>query len=330
MDQTGISTRPTPLAAQASRDPFVSAVTEGLGKVAKTLPSKYFYDATGAQLFDAICELEEYYPYHTEMRMLPRIAAELGAYFPHGCDIVEFGAGSLVKIRLLLEKMSGVHQFVPIDISGSHLLRASEQLQREFPSIRVTPAVGDMTQPMELPPVQSTHRLGFFPGSTIGNFTAAEARQFLSSMRCTLGADSYLLIGVDTVKDPAILHRAYNDQAGVTAAFNLNILERINRELDANFEVDQFHHYAFYNIASRRIEMHLVSECEQQAEVKGHQFNFASGESIHTENSHKYSPNDFLSLARQAGWQHCEMWLDEHQLFSVYLLKALPALTVTD
>ena len=301
---------------------FVQDVIRGLSKPQKQLPSKYFYDSQGSKLFYDICALKEYYPYRTEIAMLPKISEDMDSMLSQKHDIVEFGAGSLVKIRLLLNTTEKVNSYIPIDIASEHLAKASQILKREFNALPIHPVVADFTKPVSIPNHSNAPKMGFFPGSTIGNFTPDEAVQFLMNARQTLGSDSLLLIGVDLKKDPAILHRAYNDSEGVTAAFNQNILERINREIDGNFKTKRFDHYAYYNTQAGRIEMHLVSNKDQTIYIGNRPFELSEGESIHTENSHKYTVNEFELLAEQAHWRKLHTWLDDDRLFSVHLLRA--------
>ncbi|MGC1510343.1 L-histidine N(alpha)-methyltransferase [Ketobacter sp. MCCC 1A13808] len=303
-------------------DQFTNDVLTGLSQQQKTLPSKYFYNSRGSRLFDRICDLEEYYPYRTELSLLPRIAQEVSALLQQPYDIVEFGAGSLVKIRLLLQHLEHIRNFVPLDIAGEHLNKASALLKSEFPALSVMPIVCDFTRKVSLPTELTLPRLGFFPGSTIGNFTPQAAQTFLSNARKTLGPNAMLLIGVDSKKDPHILHRAYNDSLGVTAEFNVNLLQRINEEICGDFDVQAFQHYAFYNTRQGRIEMHLVSQKRQEVTIGHTRFSFAEGESIHTENSHKYTTQEFRDLAQKAGWQIRSTWADEQQLFRVHLLSS--------
>ena len=297
-------------------------VIEGLSREQKQLPSKYFYDSVGSRYFDEICDLEEYYPYRTELGMLPAIAKDLSHMLQEPCDIVEFGAGSLVKIRLLLKDMPQVRRFLPIDIAGDHLRSAADELQSEYPRLDIQPLEADFSQQVELPDRDNVKKMGFFPGSTIGNFSPSEAVSFLNRARQSLGKGSLLPIGVDTKKTPDILHRAYNDKLGVTRKFNQNLLTHINREAGADFDVEKFDHYAFYNPRQGRIEMHLVSSEEQTVTIDDYQFTFSQGENIHTENSHKYTPAEFLKLAAKAHWRGVRKWLAPRELFAVYLLRA--------
>ena len=298
---------------------FLQDVWQGLGGEKKALASKYFYDERGSQYFDDICGLAEYYPYRAELRLLPSVAKELSVLMRKDLTVVEFGAGSLIKICPLLQMMPQIKRFVPIDVSAEHLYTASQKLKHQFSGLSVKPHVGDIRQPMQLPEC-SNDKLGFFPGSTIGNFHRDEAIAFLKNVRQTLGAKAQLLIGVDTKKSPAVLHKAYNDDRGITAAFNLNLLRRLNNELDADINLKNFEHYAFYNAGLGRIEMHLVSTCEQQFTVSGREFTMRGGESIHTECSYKYTPLEFIALAEEAGWQCRRQWMADADMFSLFLL----------
>lgn len=308
-------------AVESAEDSFLNDVLHGLGRKQKSLPSKYFYDDAGSRLFDEICGLDEYYPYHTELRKLPEISRELAEVFNGNLDIIEFGAGSLVKIRLLFRNLEGIRHYVPVDIAGDFVRKAALGLDNDFSNIEVTPIEADFTNTIELPENNSgIIRMGFFPGSTIGNFSPPQAVSLLEKFRKSLGKDSWLLIGVDMKKSPSILNRAYNDATGVTARFNKNLLLRINRELDGTFNTDNFEHYAFYNIQEGRVEMHLVSLTDQKVSVDGVRFSFKRGESIHTENSYKYSSNEFSELATSAAWKVERQWQDADHLFSHYLL----------
>lgn len=304
---------------------FYQDVITGLGAAQKQLQPKYFYDALGSHYFDQICSLEEYYPYRTELELLPRVAEDLSHYFDDrsapAINVVEFGAGSLHKIIPLLSCVESIQEFTAIDICGEHLQIACAELARHFPELDIQAVSGDFTKPMILR-ASSAIAMGFFPGSTIGNFTPLEAVQFLSSARDTLGIDSYMLVGVDTKKNENILNRAYNDGKGITARFNKNILRRINAELGADFELDGFSHEAFYNRKLGRVEMHLRSDRAQQVSLGRRRFFFEPGETIHTESSYKYHPEEFEQLAREAGWDTETQWLAEGNLFSASLLRA--------
>jgi len=306
--------------ARPPRDDFADALITGLRKDPKDLPCKYFYDAIGSDLFDQICELPEYYPTRTEIALLKRHAAEFAALMGKNVDLIEFGAGSLQKVGYLLEALDAPHAYMPIDISGDYLNSMAAKLRSTNPALQVRPIIADFTKPLRLP-ISGVRRIGFFPGSTIGNFTHTEAFSFLErSARLLRGGG--LLIGVDLIKDPAILHAAYNDADGVTALFNKNILARANRELGANFDLDAFAHYAPYNPVEQRIEMHLISLKKQTVDVGGATANFVEGETIHTENSHKYSIEGFPALASSAGFTPKAVWHDTEKLFSLHWLEA--------
>jgi dimethylhistidine N-methyltransferase len=304
---------------------FRAAVLAGLAEPRKRLPCKFFYDAEGSRLFDAICELPEYYPTRTECTILEERAGEIAALLGPHARLVEFGSGAGVKIRLLLHALEQPAAYVPVDISRNHLLMAATSLARDFPKLHIAPVCADYTQRFTLPiPTRKVRVItsGFFPGSTIGNFSPEQAWHFLAQARQLLGRDAWMIVGVDLHKDSAILNAAYNDAAGVTAAFNLNLLGRINRELDGRFDLDAFRHHAFYNEAERRIEMHLVSRRAQTVWIGDTRFGFAEGESIHTEDSYKYGIEDFERLARRAGFESVTAWTDADRLFAVHMLRA--------
>ena len=306
------------------RERFLADVLDGLTRPRKTLPCKYFYDERGSELFDRICELPEYYPTRTELEILRRHAGAMAAALGTRCLLVEYGSGSSTKTRLLLERLVRPAAYVPVDISREHLLRSAAALSALHPGLRVIPVCADFTQPFALPRVPGTlRRAGYFPGSTIGNFAAAEARKFLAQVAEQCGPGGALLIGVDLVKPRAILEPAYDDAAGVTAEFNRNLLRRINRELGADFDCEGFDHRALWNAAEGRVEMHLVSARDQSVRLGGRRISFARGESIHTESSHKYELADFAVLARSAGFEVEHVWTDDARLFSVQLLRCL-------
>jgi dimethylhistidine N-methyltransferase len=306
------------------RSEFASAMLAGLNRTPKRTPAKLFYDAAGSELFERITTLPEYYPTRTELAILRDNAAEMAAFIGTDAQLVEFGAGALRKVRILLDAMVKPRGYVPIDISGDFLLEVAQTLEAEYPHICVNPVVADFTKPIVLGPLECTamHRVGFFPGSTIGNFTRPEAVSFLRNARQTLEGGP-LLIGVDLVKDPAILHAAYNDAAGVTAAFNKNLLVRANRELDADFDVEAFDHYAPYNPVAQRVEMYLVAKSRQRVRLAGETITFAQGEAIHTEDSHKYTLESFRAVAAEAGYAQRKVWTDPAALFSVQWLEAV-------
>ena len=301
---------------------FARTVLEGLSRTPKALPPKLFYDARGSQLFDCICELEEYYPTRTEIAILAAHAAEIGELAGRRAVLVEFGSGSSVKVRLVLDELYDPAAYIPIDISAEHLETAAAALSEDYPDMPVLPVAADFTEPLRLPPVEGGGRhIGFFPGSTIGNFEPAEAEAFLAQARRLLGHGAALLIGVDLKKDEAVLEAAYDDAEGVTAAFNLNLLERINREAGGDVDMDGFAHRAFYNREKGRVEMHLESLRDQIVEVAGERIAFTAGETIHTESSYKYAPDEFAGLAERAGWRALRRWTDGQELFSVWLLE---------
>jgi dimethylhistidine N-methyltransferase len=309
--------------AGAPGSEFSQDMAKALASRPRSISPKYFYDAQGSQLFDRICELPEYYPTRTELRILGDNAPEIAAHMGPRAEIVEFGAGSLRKVRLLLDAMEHPARYLPIDISGEHLARSALSLQQDYPGIEVQPVVADYTQRLLLPARMpgSGQRVGFFPGSTIGNFTPAEALHFLQVAGQVLRGGA-LLLGADLVKDPAVLHAAYNDAQGVTAAFNLNLLARANRELGARFALDQFAHSAFYNAPCQRIEMHLVSRRRQQIAFGGECYDIDEGEALHTENSHKFTVDGMRALAHRAGFRPGPVWVDADRLFSVHWLHA--------
>ena len=304
-----------------SADDLAADVLAGFSRAQKSIPPKYFYDAEGSRLFDAITELPEYYPTRTETAMLREYAHEIAKTAGTGHLLVEPGSGSCAKARILFEGLQPC-AYVPMDISRDHLRVAAEAVAIEFPWLEVHATCTDFTRLMTLPPTSPEGRLlAFFPGSSIGNFDPNTAVGFLSMIADMLGADGQLLIGVDLKKDKAVLEAAYNDARGVTAAFNLNLLARINRELGADFDLAQWRHKALYNEAQGRIEMHLVSRVAQQVNLQGQTFHFAEGETIHTENSYKYTVAEFCDLASQAGFATDTVWVDADRLFSLHLLQ---------
>lgn len=302
---------------------FARELNAGLSLDARSISPKFFYDVAGSALFDRICELPEYYPTRTEVRILTECAPEIAAQIGPHAEIVEFGAGSLTKVRLLLDALESPKRYVPIDISGEHLEAAAERLRKDYPKLIVQPMVADYTMPLVLPSREKGggQRVGFFPGSTLGNFSPEEALAFMQLAQRLLRGGG-LLLGVDLVKDPALLHAAYNDAQGVTAAFNLNLLRRANAELETDFDVDGFTHAAFYNSPLRRIEMHLVSRRAQTVTLDGQRFNFEEGETIHTENSHKFTVDGLRALAVKAGFRPAAVWTDPERMFSVHWLQA--------
>ncbi|MCA6110348.1 L-histidine N(alpha)-methyltransferase [Bradyrhizobium cenepequi] len=301
---------------------FAGDVIGHLAQHPKRLSPKYFYDATGSELFEQITVQPEYYPTRTELGILRDRGAEIAAIIPAGAALVEFGAGATTKVRLLLERCK-FGAYVPVDISGDFLNAQAEGLRKDFPGLRVYPVAADFTAPFALPvEIAEMPKVGFFPGSTIGNFEPQEAADFLRTARKILGSGAQMIIGVDLEKDERVLYHAYNDSAGVTARFNLNVLVRINRELGGNFDLPAFSHRSIYNRDRHRIEMHLISRKAQSVRILGNTFSFRPGESIHTENSYKYSLERFTELARNSGWTVRESWTDAAKMFSVHAMLA--------
>jgi dimethylhistidine N-methyltransferase len=303
---------------------FRAAVLNGLSQKPRAIPARFLYDARGSALFDQICELPEYYLTRTETRILAERAQEIARLAGPGGALVEFGSGSSTKSRLLLDAMADLAAYAPIDISRQHLDQSAARLRRDYPHLRVEPVYGDYMSLRALPPVvQDKHRLGFFPGSTIGNLEPHEARAFLRRARTLLGAEGDLILGVDLRKDERQLHDAYNDSAGVTAAFTLNLLRRMNRELDATFDVSAFTHDAFYNPTEGRIEIYFRSLTDQTVRVGDRSFAFGKGERVHTEYSYKYDRPGIDELARSGGFDVVQVWTDEDQRFAVVHLRAM-------
>ncbi len=295
----------------------------GLTAPQKRLSPKYFYDERGSELFDRICELPEYYPTRTERALLEEHLDEVADLVGPDAAVIELGAGSNHKIRMLLDHLRHPVAYVPVDISADYLLRQAEDLADDYPDVHVEPVCADFTRPFDLPdhPVTPAHNLVFFPGSTIGNFSRAEALRLLHVMALEAKPDGSLLIGVDLRKDPALVLAAYNDSAGVTAEFNLNVLRRLNRELGGDFHLQNFRHRAVYDEARNRIEMRLVSTRPQRVSLAGVELFFDRGEYIVTEHSHKYSIEEFHDLARRAGFSPVRTWTDARKLFSVHYLR---------
>jgi len=307
------------------RQPVLSSLYDeiitGLNQTPRTIPPKFFYDETGSKLFEAICETPEYYPTRTETAILEENINEIKQCIGRDCLLIEPGSGSSHKVRVLLEVIRP-HTYMPLDISGKYLLTVARNLVDEYPGLRVHAGCIDYTVPIDLPAHPAgLRRVAFFPGSSIGNFEPDEAVSFLTNIASMVRSDGGLLIGVDLKKDPMILNAAYNDAAGITADFNLNLLARVNRELGADFDPDKFQHSAFYDVGKSRVEMHLVSQAEQQVYIGGHCFKFSRGESIHTENSYKYTIAEFHALADQAGFEAVRVWTDAEQLFSVHYFR---------
>ena len=301
---------------------FARDAIEDLSQRPKRLSPKYFYDAAGSELFEAITQLPEYYPTRTELSILRDRGDDISAIIPKGAALVEFGAGATTKVRLLLENCA-IGAYVPVDISGDFLKDQADALRKDFPDLDVYPVAADFTTPFALPAaIAGMPKVGFFPGSTLGNFEPHEACAFLRSAREILGEGAQMILGVDLEKDERVLYDAYNDAAGVTARFNLNVLVRINRELGGNFDLSAFTHRAIYNRERHRIEMHLISKKPQTVRMLGTNIAFRAGESIHTESSYKYSLDRFTALARGSGWTPRASWTDKAGMFSVHALVA--------
>jgi dimethylhistidine N-methyltransferase len=307
-------------------DSFRDDVIAGLSLPQKALPPKYFYDARGSRLFEAICRLKEYYPTRSELALTRANLGAIARFAGRGAVLIEYGSGESMKSRLLLGALRP-SAYVPVDISEHALRGAASALRRRFPWLNIFAVHGDFSRPLKIPVAsQGERRPGrrvvYFPGSTIGNLSPQEAHAFLRMTRGQVGPDGAMLIGVDLKKDARLLHAAYNDAKGVTAAFNLNLLARINRELAGGFRLARFSHYAFYNPARGRVEMHLVSRARQSVDVGDHRFDFDAGESIHTENSYKYGIEEFRLLAKSAGFRGEKVWLDPKGLFALHGLAA--------
>lgn len=302
---------------------FEADVVAGLSKPRKSIPPKHFYDAEGSRLFEAITELAEYYPTRTEIALLGAAAPEISRRIPPEAALVEFGSGASLKTRIVLDAAPQIAVYAPIDISASALEGAAKAIRADYPGLTVAPLRDDFTNALQLPPeTQGRPVVGFFPGSTIGNFTPVEAKAFLVGARRLLGEGSALLVGLDLVKDPATLVAAYDDALGVTAAFNKNLLSRINRELGGDFDLDSFAHRAVWNAAESRIEMHLMSLRDQTAHLAGRAFHFAAGETLHTENSYKFTEAGIADLAASAGWRLEQDWISADPAFAMVLLRA--------
>ncbi|MCU7930243.1 MAG: L-histidine N(alpha)-methyltransferase [Candidatus Thiodiazotropha sp. (ex Codakia rugifera)] len=301
------------------------AVVDGLSREDKSIPPKFFYDRRGSELFDKICEQPEYYLPDVERRMLSQLAEEIAELTGKGRVLIEPGAGSASKVRLLLDALRP-GAFVPMDISFDYLKSSAMSLAREYPWLPIHAACVDFTHSLPVPKdAPKGPRLLFFPGSSLGNFDRNEAGEFLRMVHDVLGDGGMLLIGVDTKKSEVILNAAYNDAAGLTADFNLNLLHRLQRELDADLDPNIFEHKAFYNVKEGRIEMHLISTRQQTLRINGYHFEFEEDESLHTENSYKYAPMEFIDLASESGFKEVRHWVDENGLFAIYLLAAFNA-----
>lgn len=297
---------------------FHDDLRKALAQPIKRISPKYFYDAQGSALFDQICELPEYYPTRTEFSILSRHAQDIAQQIGPKSELIELGAGSLTKVRCILRALEAATSFVPMDISGEHLMSATQSLQQEFSALKISPIVADYTKDWRLPPQSqdTRRRVAFFPGSTLGNFSPLEVEQFFANCARHLPSGG-LLLGVDLLKQPEIIHQAYNDAQGVTAAFNLNLLARANRQLHTNFALNQFAHWAFYNAPKQRIEMHLVSLQKQKIMLGNTDFVFEEGETLHTENSYKFSLSGIQALAQKQGLQPGPVWTDARRWFGL-------------
>lgn len=304
----------------AQTQAFLDDLLAGLSSDSKTLPCKYFYDKRGSELFDQICQLEEYYVTRTEQWIMDQHASEMADQLGRRVRLVELGSGSSTKTHVLLRHLNEPAAYVPVDISRKHLLNTAGNLRQHFPNIEILPVVADFTKPFQIPDskIRASHNAIYFPGSTIGNFPAVAAADLLENLSQRVGPEGGLLIGADLQKDPAVLEAAYNDRQGVTAEFNLNLLRRANEQLDANFDLEQFRHRASYNKEHGRIEMYLISETDQTVLIDDHPIEFSAGEKILTEFSHKYTIDGFQSMAAQAGFQLHKMWTDPQQYFAVF------------
>ncbi|WOF75775.1 L-histidine N(alpha)-methyltransferase [Parvibaculaceae bacterium PLY_AMNH_Bact1] len=307
-----------------TNEEFAADVLEGLGLPQKMLPCRWLYDERGSQLFEEITDLPEYYPTRTETKILEACRGEIAAAAGRGATLVEYGSGASVKTRLLLDTFEALHCYVPIDVSATFLEDTADQLRRDYPSLSIKSVVGDFLSPIAVPmDARGNGRtVGFFPGSTIGNLSNTEISDFFRRARQDLGGGASFVLGADLKKDVGRLIPAYDDAAGVTAAFNLNILKRINRELAGTFALDQFAHEARWNEDASRVEMHLVSQMDQTVSVGGAMIGFAEGETIHTENSRKFALDELVQLAEAQGWTLSRSWMDDEKLFSVVMLDA--------
>ncbi|MDA7690898.1 L-histidine N(alpha)-methyltransferase [Methylophilaceae bacterium] len=305
---------------------FYEAVLEGLSLPQKTISPKFFYNELGSKIFDKICDTPEYYLTRTEIALLNNIQEELYTLVEPGSAVVEYGCGSSIKIKALLSALPEPSHYIAIDISKTHLISTAKEIASNYNNISVAAICADFMDPINWPErasFESLKRLAFFPGSTIGNLNPSEASQFLKNVRHLVGDEGTLLIGVDMKKDAEIFNRAYNDKEGHTADFNLNLLHRMEKELDADINISEFSHKAFYNEKLGRVEMHLISDTKQEIKINNLEFPFQKGESIHTECSYKYSIIEFSELAKKSGFSVLKNWSDKRNFFSTYLLKAI-------
>lgn len=318
-----MSKRPNVLESAPEQDQLTREVLDGLRKSPKELSSVWFYDELGSFLFDSICELPEYYLTRTELAIMQTHAAEMAQHIGPRAALIELGSGTSFKTRLLLDQLDWPLVYVPVDIAREHLLDAAGHTARDYPALQVSPVCADFTQPFDLPrqALLAQRRVVYFPGSTLGNFTEERAQELLASMRRMIGHDGAVLIGIDLKKDPAVLKRAYDDAAGVTAEFNINALRHMNRELGCNFDLGAFEHQALWNEDAGRIEMHLVSKSDQLVELGGERIAIARGEHLRTEYCHKYTLESFAELAARADLAVTRVWMDPEKKLSVQLLE---------
>jgi dimethylhistidine N-methyltransferase len=312
-----------PASQNDTRQEEIAEIIAGLSQPQKMISPKYFYDERGSALFEQICELPEYYLTRTEIDIMQAQMDEISKCTGAHASVIEFGSGAGLKTRMLLKNLEHPVAYLPVDISGDHLLAASSEIAAEFPAIEILPVAADFTRPFPLPAPrkQSLRNLVYFPGSTIGNFPPDAAHRLLRVMHQEAGRGGALLIGVDLKKDSVLLEQAYNDEAGVTAEFNLNILKRLNREFGSGFKLESFRHHAFYNPSDGRIEMHLVSQTDQRVSMADSSFEFEEGESIITEYSYKYKLDEFEGMAAQAGFKVEKVWTDPNQWFSIHYCR---------
>jgi len=323
---TGDSITAPPQVSAPESAEFLADVIAGLSSNPRTIPCKYFYDAHGAALFQKICELPEYYVTRTEIDILDRSRADIALQLGPNIELIGLGTGAGTKTRIVIEALENPAVYIPVDISEKQLRESTALFRKIFPNLEILPVCADYLQSVALPtPSRKPARnIVYFPGSTIGNFEPDEAVQFLRRIANVCRGGGGLLIGVDLKKDPHVLEAAYNDSARVTEDFNLNLLQRINRELGADFDLDQWRHRAIYNSNAGRIEMHLISEADQTIQLNEHQFHFRRGEKIITEYSYKYAPDEFAAFAAKAGFNFVRMWTDAAALFGVFYFTTLP------
>src|SRR6516165_1116989 len=323
---TGDSITAPPQVSAPESAEFLADVIAGLSSNLRTIPSKYFYDERGAGLFQKICELPEYYVTRTEIDILDRSRADIASQLGPNIELIGLGTGAGTKTRILIEALENPAVYIPVDISKKQLRQSTGLFRKTFQHLEILPVCADYLQPVVLPSPRhkAARNIVYFPGSTIGNFEPAEALEFLHRIANVCRGGGGLLIGVDLKKDRQVLEAAYNDRAGITAQFNLNLLERVNRELGADFDLDQWQHRAIYNSNAGRIEMHLMSEIDQFVHLGQHKFHFRRGDKIITEFSYKYLPEEFAALAGKAGFAFVRMWTDNARLFGLFYLTALP------